>query len=67
MPSQDIPTPDATGAVDRLTLTASNVRGSGPRAEHAVPGGPGGLGYCFDAETSGTFTGGCSMWSCFSE
>jgi hypothetical protein len=51
MPGQ-IHTPVTAAAIDRLTLTASNVRGSGPGAEHAVPGGPGGLGYCFDAETS---------------
>ncbi len=67
MPSQDIPTPDATGAVDRLTLTASNVRDSGPGASFS-PGSCSSVPcFCFDAETSGTFTGGCSMWSCFSE
>jgi hypothetical protein len=48
MPSQGIRTPFATGAVDRLTLTVSSVRGSAP----AILPCPQCTCNCFNAEPS---------------
>jgi hypothetical protein len=61
MPSQDIPTPDATGAVDRLTLTTETIRGL---STNGVP--PGFNSLCFDAEISGVS---ClpGLCACFSD
>ena len=81
MPSQDIPNPSATGAVDRLTLTTSSARGSVETggwppctgcvcncfdAEASGYSNPMWNGTPFEAEASGTFGNPGSMWSCFS-
>jgi hypothetical protein len=60
MPSQDVPAPNATGAIDRMTLVASAVRGASPQFSPL-----GAYGLCFDAAPSSPspFT----VWTCFSE
>lgn len=63
MPNNDVPTPNAASAVDRLSLSSTSVRGTVPNvfgsAAHSCA--------CFDAEPQQTSTYGAWNGICFDQ
>lgn len=66
MPNREISTPHSTGAIDRLTLTAQEVRGAQPHFPGACTvNGVCTACACFDAEPHQTSTYGAWNGICF--